>query len=153
MTIFIPVGRMVWSGCCTKDFLRVAKKFQSPNLRKTRFWEKNEIFFFWKTSTVSSFRKVHAKFYRCRLNSLAWVLYQSLAPGSRISKIFEKVSIGITFREVHAHFYRCRPNGLAWVSYPILFAAFKKISESQFVKNANFGRKKFEFYKFSKKRP
>ena len=100
---------------------------------------------------MSSFRKVHAKFYRCRLNSLAWVLYQSLAPGSRISKIFEKVSIGITFREVHAHFYRCRPNGLAWVSYPILFAAFKKISESQFVKNANFGRKKFEFYKFSKK--
>ena len=29
------------------------------------------------------FRKMHANFYRCRPNSLAWVLYQSLEPGSR----------------------------------------------------------------------
>ena len=83
MPIRIVVGRMVWPGCCTKVFRRVAEIFLSPNSQKTQFWgEKIKIFkIFEKNSIGNAFRKVHAKFHPARPISLVCRLYQSLADG------------------------------------------------------------------------
>ena len=85
MPNFIQLGHLVWSGGCTKVCRTVAVIFLSPNSQKRSFWD---FFFrifeiFEKTSIRNDVRKVHAKFYRCSFNSLAWVLYQSFSPGRR----------------------------------------------------------------------